>query len=144
MTRPGTKRSATLRLEHDCARILAAALLAAATVSPAFAECPPATTPSAVGELSDGDATDSLEQDIELEMDSMEASKNGEWLLKGEVSVTQGRRRLKTRDATYDPGSQRFSTDNGVEYVDPDLTVRGEGARIDPDGGASFTGEQFE
>jgi len=81
---------------------------------------------------------------VDIESDGFEAVREGEWQLNGDVTISQGDRRLKTRDATYDPSDQSFETKNGVEYSDPNLRVRGSSAQFDPAGGAKFEGAEFE
>ena len=81
---------------------------------------------------------------IDLQADGLEATREGEWQLNGEVTISQGDRQLKTRDATYDPQTQTFATDKAVEYTDPDMHVEGAGAQFDPAGGATFTAAQFQ
>jgi LPS-assembly protein len=83
-------------------------------------------------------------QQIEFEADTLEARRDGEMLLRGDVIISQGNRRLKTRDAVYDTQTQSFKVDSGVEYSDPNLKVTGSGAHVEPDGGATFEGAQFE
>jgi hypothetical protein len=56
--------------------------------------------------------------------------------LKGEVTIRQGIRTVKTRDAIYNQTSNEFSVQNGVDYQDPNLKIRGAGAHLDPIGGA--------
>lgn len=82
--------------------------------------------------------------DIDLEMDSFEATRDGKWELKGDVSITQGERKISTTDATYDPQSQSFSTEHGVTYSDPAMKVQGSGAQFDPNGSVTFEGAEFE
>ena len=84
------------------------------------------------------------DQQIEFEADTLEARRDGEMLLKGDVVISQGNRQLKTRDAVYDTQTQSFKVDGGVEYSDPNLKVTGAGAHVEPDGGATFEGAQFE
>jgi len=82
--------------------------------------------------------------DIHLQMDTFEATRDGQWNLNGNVSISQGQRRLTTSDATYDPKTQNFSTKSSVEYSDPQLKVQGRSADLAPAGGATFEGAQFE
>jgi LPS-assembly protein len=86
----------------------------------------------------------SAEEPIEFQSESLEASRDGEMLLKGEVVISQGVRKVKTRDAVYDQTTQSFEVENGVEYSDPNLKVTGTGAHVDPAGGAEFEGASFE
>lgn len=85
-----------------------------------------------------------LPQDVEFEADGVEGSRDGELKLTGKVEIRQGERRIHTRDATYNPQDESFQVDQGVEYNDGQVTVRGEGAHIDRQGGAVFEGAQFE
>lgn len=85
-----------------------------------------------------------LDSDIDLKMDSLDATPEGDWNLQGEVTITQGERQLKTRDAVYSPKSETFRTDSAVEFSDPNVKVQGTGAQFDPAGGAQFDDAQFE
>ena len=129
-----------------CIRALAGltTLATLAFCQQALAECPPAEAASAV--TAPKTPSDAPEQpaDIQLQMDSFEATRDGTWDLKGDVGITQGDRTLKTTDATYDPNSQTFSTTNGVSYSDPAMKVQGTGAQFNPAGSATFEGAQFE
>ncbi len=120
-----------------------------AGVQIAAADCPPASSSLAPTQRSVRAPVANQPESppdpvIDFEADSLEATRDGEMLLRGDVVITQGARRLKTRDAVYDDRSQSFRVDNGVEYSDPDLTVRGAGARVDADGAAVFDDAQFE
>jgi LPS-assembly protein len=81
---------------------------------------------------------------IDVDSDSAEASRDGQVLLKGEVTIQQGPRKMKTRDAEWNQTTNEFNVQNGVEYEDPNLKVRGSGAHLDPAGGATFEGADFE
>lgn len=85
-----------------------------------------------------------LPEDIEFEADGVEGTREGELKLTGKVEIRQGERRIHTRDATYNPQDESFKVDEGVEYNDGQIMVRGEGAHIDRQGGAVFEGAQFE
>ncbi len=89
-------------------------------------------------------ATAPADEPIEFESDGLEATRDGEMLLKGDVLIKQGERRIKTRDAIYNTQTQSFKVDNDVEYSDPNLKVTGAGAHVDPQGGANFEGAEFE
>lgn len=82
--------------------------------------------------------------DIHLEMDTFEGTPEGTWNLKGAVTVKQGNRELRTKDAVYDPKTQTLTTRHEVEYSDPTMKVRGKAAEMAPAGGATFEGAQFE
>lgn len=106
----------------------------------AAADCPepPAATEAAPPKPAVEDS------DIHLQMDTFEATRDGQWNLNGNVSISQGQRRLTTSDATYDPKTQNFSTKSSVEYSDPQLKVQGRSADLAPAGGATFEGAKFE
>ncbi|WP_210399199.1 LPS-assembly protein LptD [Steroidobacter denitrificans] len=84
------------------------------------------------------------ERSVDFEADSLEATRDGEMLLKGDVVIRQGGRRLETRNAVYDSRTQSFRVDQGMEYSDPALRVSGTGARLDSQGAAIFDSAQFE
>ena len=120
---------------------IAAVLLAATAQS---ADCPP-TDSQAQPIVAPAKATPTDPQaDIQLEMDSFEATRDGIWDLKGDVSISQGDRKLATRDATYDPQSQTFETKNDVAYSDPTLKVQGKSGQFNPQGTVNFEGAEFE
>jgi LPS-assembly protein len=81
---------------------------------------------------------------IEYDADGVEATRDGEWLLNGDVLIKQGDRTLKTSNARYDSKTQSFSVDDDVEYADPDMKVSGSSAQVDQAGGATFEGAKFE
>src|SRR5207253_103877 len=89
-------------------------------------------------------ATVDPQADIQLEMDSFDATQEGIWDLKGDVAISQGERKLKTKDATYDPQSQTFSTEHDVEYSDPTMKVEGTGGQFETEGSATFEGAEFQ
>ena len=81
---------------------------------------------------------------IDISADSVEATREGQMLLKGEVTIKQGARTIKTRDATLDQTTNEFSVENDVEIADPTLIIRGSGAHFDQTGGATVRGAEFE
>jgi LPS-assembly protein len=85
-----------------------------------------------------------LPEEIEFEADGVEGTRDGELKLTGNVEIRQGERRVQTSDATYNPQDESFRVDQGVEYSDGAVTVRGAGAHIDREGGAVFEGAEFE
>ncbi|HEX2494756.1 MAG TPA: LPS assembly protein LptD, partial [Steroidobacter sp.] len=114
--------------------------MAAAVRAASAQECadpPTATNIQALG-------TDLTDEPIDFQSDALEATREGELTLQGDVVISQGARRLKTRDAVYDSRTQSFKVDSSVEYSDPSLTVVGAGARVDAQGGATFNEAQFE
>ncbi|MBM0108470.1 LPS-assembly protein LptD [Steroidobacter sp. S1-65] len=85
-----------------------------------------------------------LPEEVEFEADGVEGTREGELKLNGKVEIRQGERLIQTRDATYNPQDESFRVDQGVEYTDGSVTVRGSGAHIDREGGAVFEGAEFE
>lgn len=85
-----------------------------------------------------------LPEDVQFEADGIEGTRDGELKLSGEVVISQGERQIKTRDATYNQQDQSFQVDQGVEYTDSSVTVRGTGAHVDRAGGAVFERAEFE
>jgi len=80
---------------------------------------------------------------IQVDSDSAEA-RQGEVKLKGDVTIRQGNRTINTNDATYNTVTNEFTVEHGVELSDPNLRIRGAGAHLDSDGGATFTDAEFE
>src|SRR5689334_19311521 len=108
---------------------------AAWIVTASGAECPIQAAETSAAELLSKPLTSTTltESDPPLYVQSeggAEATRDGPMLLKGEVTVTQGDRKLSTRDATYDPKSQSIEVKNGVEYADPSLKVSGQEAHF--------------
>jgi LPS-assembly protein len=118
--------------------LLAVAILSAARAS---ANCPA----PAEAQRSQDLAVDSFDSDaaIDIESDSAEATRE-ELFLKGKVTIRQGARTIETRDAVMNRETNEVSVASGVEFSDPALHIRGEGAEIDPLGGATFRGAEFE
>jgi len=145
------------RLCETIRAVLAVALIAPVAGPSALAECPgqnidqggPEDVRRAVPAMAAGqdDVLSALPLEslpIDFEADGLEATRDGAMLLKGEVVIRQGERRLRTRDAVYDSRTRSFRVDEGVEYSDPALAVSGSGARIDADGAAVFESAQFK
>lgn len=102
------------------------------------------TKPNLATPAAKAPSRDDSQADIQLQMDSFEAQREGVWDLKGNVGIKQGSRSLKTTDATYDPASQTFSTHNKVTYEDPSMKVEGTAGQFVSSGTASFEDAQFE
>ena len=145
MHAPAPEKSPGVRARRSAPAV--AAIAACVALSAAAAdECPapalasgtarPAAIPKSETELGD--------TPIEYEADGLEATRDGEWLLQGDVLIKQGERTLKTRNAKYNAESQSFSVDEQVEYSDPELAVSGTSAHVDQAGGATFEGAKFE
>lgn len=107
------------------------------------ADCPDATPQQTAAEAPPITASADLDADIDLSMDSFDATQDGLWHLNGNVGIKQGDRELKTTDATFDPESRDFQTDHPVEYTDPSMRVQGKSAQFNPAGTAAFEDTQF-
>ncbi len=136
MHAPGPQKSA----------LLAAAIAACIAFSAAAQECPAPVRPTGTARPAAPAQPETALGDtpIEYEADGLEATRDGEMLLKGDVLIRQGERTLKTRNARYDSQAQSFSVDDEVEYSDPNLKVSGTSARVDQAGGATFEGAKFQ
>ncbi|HKE96431.1 MAG TPA: LPS assembly protein LptD [Povalibacter sp.] len=82
--------------------------------------------------------------DIDMQMDSFEATRTGQWALQGNVTISQGERKLQTSDAIFDPQTQTFITRSKVTYSDPGMRVEGTAAEFAPAGSMTFEGASFE
>ncbi len=141
---PGQLSTTANTVRGDVLKRLSALALTCCFSGTSFAKCPePAAASAAIAASIPSTAVDE-QSDIQLEMDSFEAMRDGTWDLHGEVSISQGDRQLKTSDATYDPASQTFSTSNHVSYSDPSMKVEGAAAQFDPGGAVTFEGAKFE
>lgn len=85
-----------------------------------------------------------LPEDVQFEADGVEGTRDGDLKLTGNVEIRQGERRIQTRDATYNTRDESFDVNEGVEYSDGVVKVRGEGAHVDRQGGAVFERAEFE
>lgn len=138
-----TSLRATAHLRTATQVLIVLPLLLAPVAGSANCPAPDAAGPTATpGKRS----ITTIDPDTPIQIDSagFEGTRAGDWDLKGDVTITQGERQLKTRDATYNPESQTFATPNNVEYSDPTLKVRGSGAQFDPATGAKFEDAEFE
>lgn len=108
-------------------------------------KCPPANTVATAGQHREAKKPPPpLPQDIEFESDGAEGTRDGDLKLTGKVEIRQGERRIHTRDATYNPKDETFDVEQGVEYSDGQVTVRGQSAQVDRVGGAVFEHAEFE
>jgi LPS-assembly protein len=128
------------------ARLMAAVAACIALSANAAEECPAPTKATGTSQPSPAKkpAADLGDAPIEYEADGLEATRDGEWLLNGDVLIRQGERTLKTSNARYDSKTQSFSVDDDVDYADPDMKVSGSSAQVDQAGGATFEGAKFE
>jgi len=127
-------------------RLVAAIAACIALEATAADECPAPVRPTGVARPAPAQqpGPELGDTPIEYEADGLEATRDGEMLLKGDVTLKQGERTLKTRNARYDSQSQSFDVDEDVEYADTGLKVSGTSAHVDQAGGATFEGAKFE
>jgi LPS-assembly protein len=147
MPSPPTTKSTLNSLPRHCLAVIAALSTTLAAISVALAECPEAEPEPAGTRQSPAHSVNTAalpDADINLEVDDLDATRSGDWHLNGNVTISQGERQLKTRDAVYDPNTETFTTDHAVEYSDPTVKVQGSGAQFDPAGGADFKDAQFQ
>ncbi len=144
MHAPGPEKSVVERARRST--LLMAAIAACLAGSAAADECPAPVRASGTARPAQHQQAEPALADtpIEYEADGVEATRDGKWLLNGDVLIKQGDRTLKTRNAEYDSAEQSFSVDEDVEYADPNLKVSGTSATVDQSGGATFEGAKFE
>jgi LPS-assembly protein len=127
---------------------IAAAVAAALSSADVHADdCPqPMRVQSPTSRSADAPASSTIDADepIEFEAGKLEAIRDGVMKLEDNVVITQGERRIEAPSASYDTSTQGFKVDEGVTYTDPNLVVRGKGAVVDPQTGATFEGAEFE
>src|SRR6188474_35800 len=151
MHAPGPEKSIRERARHSTLSTaiiaaIAACLAGSATAAEDENSCPAPVRASGTARPAAREQPQTALGDtpIEYEADGVEATRDGEYLLQGDVLIKQGERTLKTRNAKYNSQEQSFEVDEAVEYADPDLTVSGTSAEVDQVGGATFEGAQFE
>ncbi len=84
------------------------------------------------------------DEPIEITSEGGELSLSGDAVLKGKVNVRQGERNVSAESATYEAQSGNLSVAGGVELHDPNLTVKGTGARVEKSGAATVDQAEFE
>jgi LPS-assembly protein len=81
---------------------------------------------------------------IESDDDNYEIDAQGNARLCGNVELSQGDRVIRTDCLEYAAANGRFRLQGGVEYSDPNLTVRGGDGSYSPTLGAQIQGTEFE
>ena len=87
-------------------------------------------------------APSDVNEPIRFEADRADGGVRGAWTLEGNVVVTHGERSLRAEHASYDPEREHISAPGAIEYIDPNIRLRGRDARYAPDGGAQFSEAQ--
>src|SRR6185295_19607457 len=146
MHAPGPEKSIRERARRSSPLLIAAIAACLAGNAAAEDQCPAPVRASGVARPEAHKEPDTALGDtpIDYEADGVEATRDGEYLLRGDVLIKQGERTLKTRNAKYNSQEQSFEVDEAVEYADEDLAVSGTSAQVDQVGGATFEGAQFE
>ncbi|HEX4972304.1 MAG TPA: LPS assembly protein LptD [Steroidobacteraceae bacterium] len=129
------------------ARLMAAIAACIALSANAADECPAPVKATGTARPSPASKAGPELRDTPIEYeaaDGIEATRDGEYLLKGDVLIKQGERTLKTSNARYDSKTQSFDVEEEVEYADPEVKVSGTSAQVDQAGGAVFEGAKFE
>jgi LPS-assembly protein len=105
------------------------------------APSPPDTPETAVEE-----ARDSLRGPITIESDDddFQFDIDGNARLCGNVKMSQGNRQIRTDCLEYDAATGRARLEGGIEYSDPDFSVRGGNGTYSPTLGARIEGAVFE
>ncbi len=109
------------------------------------AECPP---PAAARRITPATASAaaSTDQPITIESDSQdfEFDRNGNARLCGNVQMRQGERRITADCLEYDAKNRSAKLEGGVEYSDPQATLRGNNGSYSPTLGTTLQGAEFE
>jgi LPS-assembly protein len=90
--------------------------------------------------------TDPSKEPVTIESDdnNFTADVNGNVVVSGNVVMRQGDRSIKTDHLEYDAQEGKAKLEGGVEYKDPQLTVRGNSGSYSPTLGTEFEGTEFE
>ncbi|MEO8064834.1 MAG: LPS assembly protein LptD [Pseudomonadota bacterium] len=90
--------------------------------------------------------TDPSNEPVTIESDdkNFTADVNGNVVVSGNVVMRQGDRSIKTDHLEYDAEQGKAKLEGGVEYKDPQLTVRGNSGSYSPTLGTEFEGTEFE
>ncbi len=133
-------RPSLLRWPETLLLSIVAAL--AAGVAPADTPCPalpPAPIPAAPAGAASADS-----RRIEVSTAGADVDLEGAARLTGPIRVRQGARTLNAQDGSYDPVHESFDVRGNVEYRDPLMTLVGEWATWNSDGGGEFNHASFE
>ncbi len=84
------------------------------------------------------------DQRIHVTSDSGELGRTGDALLSGNVTIRTGQRLLSADEAEIDATRRSVRLRGHMEYLDPQLRVRGDDGSFVEGGGGSFEGAEFE
>ena len=130
-----------------CPVPLLGALLLVLGSAPALADppCGPVPRPAAApGAVADVPTPPDSSQRIDVTTAGADALLGGSAHLQGPVTVRQGSRSLTARDGDYNATTQAFDVRGDVEYHDPLMSLTGEWATWNADGGGRFDAATFE
>jgi LPS-assembly protein len=90
--------------------------------------------------------TDPSREPVTIESDdnNFTADVDGSVVVSGNVVMRQGDRSIRTDHLEYDAEEGKAKLEGGVEYKDPQLTVRGNSGTYSPTLGTAFEGTEFE
>jgi LPS-assembly protein len=142
-------------LQAPLRRAVASILLAAAASAQAQVPPPAATSRTdtsnrcAVSAAIDPRIEELLQSDpddprIEVTSDTGDLGRAGDASLSGNVRIRMGQRLLTADEARIDAEKRSIQLNGDVEYLDPQLRVRGEGGAFQQGGTGDFRGAEFE
>jgi len=146
MHAPGPEKSIRERARRSSPLLIAAIAACLAGNAAAQEQCPAPVRAVGTARPATPKQSETVLADtpIEYEADGVEATRDGNYVLQGDVLIKQGDRTLKTRNAKYNSQEQSVEVDEAVEYADENLSVSGTSAQVDQVGGATFEGAKFE
>lgn len=111
--------------------------------------CPPThrltdDLPSAAQPEKPEETTDPGKLPTDITGDKVNYQVNGNLVLSGNVVMKQGDREIRADHLELNPQDRSAKLEGGVEYVAPNLIVRGNSGEYSPTLGANFQGTQFE
>ena len=87
---------------------------------------------------------DPLDQSIDITSDTGDLGREGDANLHGDVTIRMGQRLLTAEEAHLDSEQRSVDLHGKVEYLDPQLHVRGQGGSFQNQGAGEFQGAEFE
>jgi LPS-assembly protein len=88
--------------------------------------------------------SDPADPRIDVTSDTGDLSRAGDASLSGNVQIRVGQRLLLADEARIDSEKRSIELNGNVEYLDPQMRVRGKGGRFQEGGRGNFTGAEFE
>jgi LPS-assembly protein len=147
-------RTPTVRIDSPLRRVLSSLVAGVLASQSAHAEDPAmAPDPRAMqcrsalpadprlDELRKSDPNDTR---IDVTSDSGELGRDGDAVLHGNVNVRMGQKLLKADEADIDATKRNVNLRGDVEYLDPQLHVKGSSGSFEGQGTGQFAGAEFE